>query len=51
MVPTVIEMFNLPISAAPIAEMIVVEDTLWLAAACKVTVISKKYAVQVKLHF
>lgn len=41
-VPNVIEMLNLPISTAPVTEMSVVDDTLWLAAACKVTVICMK---------
>ncbi|KAL3989393.1 Rab-GTPase-TBC domain family protein [Acanthocheilonema viteae] len=41
-VPNVIEMLNLPISTAPITEMSVVDDTLWLATACKVTIICTK---------
>ncbi|VDO50718.1 unnamed protein product [Onchocerca flexuosa] len=41
-VPNVIEMLNLPISTAPIMEMSVIDDTLWLATACKVTIISMK---------
>ncbi|VDN93968.1 unnamed protein product [Brugia pahangi] len=41
-VPNVIEMLNLPISTAPVTEMNIVDDTLWLATACKVTIICMK---------
>ncbi|EJW79271.1 hypothetical protein WUBG_09820, partial [Wuchereria bancrofti] len=41
-VPNVIEMLNLPISTAPVTEMNIIDDTLWLATACKVTVICMK---------
>ncbi|VDK75482.1 unnamed protein product, partial [Litomosoides sigmodontis] len=44
-VPNVIEMINLPISTAPVMEMCAVDDTLWLAAACKITVICTKSQV------
>ncbi|EFO16123.2 hypothetical protein LOAG_12385 [Loa loa] len=41
-IPNAIEMLNLPISTAPITEMSIVGDTLWLATACKVTIICSK---------
>ncbi|CAG9534604.1 unnamed protein product [Cercopithifilaria johnstoni] len=47
-VPTVIEIHNLPISTAPITEMSIVDDTLWLASACKITIICTKSLITLR---
>ncbi|VDM36556.1 unnamed protein product [Toxocara canis] len=40
LVPSELELYHLPIGAAPISDVAVVEDTLHLAVACKVVVLS-----------
>uniref|UniRef100_A0A0N5AWE4 Rab-GAP TBC domain-containing protein n=1 Tax=Syphacia muris TaxID=451379 RepID=A0A0N5AWE4_9BILA len=43
-----LELFNLPIGAAPISDMIIVDDTLWLALACKIVVLNASTLTTVK---
>uniref|UniRef100_A0A9J2P777 Rab-GAP TBC domain-containing protein n=1 Tax=Ascaris lumbricoides TaxID=6252 RepID=A0A9J2P777_ASCLU len=40
LVPSELELYRLPIGAAPISDVAIVDDTLWLAVACKVVVLS-----------
>uniref|UniRef100_A0A915AWG0 TBC1 domain family member 2B n=1 Tax=Parascaris univalens TaxID=6257 RepID=A0A915AWG0_PARUN len=40
LVPSELELYRLPIGAAPISDVAIVDDTMWLAVACKVVVLS-----------
>ena len=41
--PTALDLYHIPISAAPISDAIIVEDNLYLAVACKIVILNKRF--------
>uniref|UniRef100_A0AC34R7H0 Uncharacterized protein n=1 Tax=Panagrolaimus sp. JU765 TaxID=591449 RepID=A0AC34R7H0_9BILA len=39
--PTALDLYHIPISAAPVTDAIIVEDYLYLAVACKIVILNK----------